>query len=195
MKPCLGPALALLLTATAAPAQVDLRAADAARLDGFESAAGRALLQALAGGAEGDVAALVTALSGTPQVAFDETLAGDWSCRTMKLGGISALVVYTDFRCRFTLRPDGTFAFEKLTGSQLTHGTISFREGRAVYVGVGYVADETPADYADLPADFVSDGRVQTDVAVFERVSPRRARLMFPAPAVESDFDILELTR
>ncbi|QFT59026.1 hypothetical protein FIU94_09320 [Sulfitobacter sp. THAF37] len=187
--------LALLIWAAPAAAQVDLRPTDAARLDRFDASAGRAILQALAGGAPGDVAALATALSGTPQVAFDETLSGDWSCRTMKLGGISALVVYTDFKCRFSLRADGSFAFEKLTGSQLTRGTITFREGRAVYVGVGYVSEEDPAAYADLPADFTSDGRVQTDVAVFERVSPTRARLMFPAPAVESDFDILELTR
>lgn len=187
--------LALLICASSpAAAQTDLRPGDAARLDRFEDAAGRGLLQALAGGAPQDVAALTTALSGTPQVAFDETLAGDWACRTMKLGRLTPLVVYTDFKCRFTIRQDGFF-FEKLTGSQLTRGMITFREGRAVYVGVGYVADETPVDYADLPADFTSDGRVQTDIAVFERVSPTRARLMFPAPAVESDFDILELTR
>ncbi len=187
--------LALLVCSGAAFAQGDLRPGDAARLDRFDASAGSALLQALSGGAPEDVAALTKALSGTAQVAFDETLAGDWSCRTMKLGGLSPLLVYTDFKCRFTIRPDGSFGFEKLTGSQRTRGTITFREGRAIYAGVGYIADEDPADYADLPADFTSDGRVQTNVAVFERVSPSRARLMFPAPAVESDFDILELTR
>lgn len=177
-----------------AVAQSDLRPGDAARLDGFQTSAGRGLLQALSGGAPDDVATLIKALSGPPQVAFDETLAGDWSCRTMKLGGLTALGVYRPFKCRFTLRADGFF-FEKLTGSQRTRGTISLREGRAVYVGVGYVSDATPIDYADLPADFTSDGRMQTDVAVFERISPSQARLMFPAPANESDFDILELTR
>lgn len=175
-------------------AQTALRAEDTARLDNFATAAGDALLQALSGGAPADVSALTQALSGTPQIAFDETLNGDWTCRTIKLGGISPLVVYSPFKCRFGIENDG-FTFEKLTGSQRTKGKITFRDGRAVYVGMGFVAGLTPPTYADLPPDFTSDGSVQTDVAILERISPTRARLMFPAPAVESDFDILELTR
>ena len=184
----------LALSPSALWAQSDLRAGDAARLDGYVTAAGNALLAAMAGGAKGDVAALSSALSGTPQIAFDESLIGDWNCRTMKLGGLSALTVYTNFKCRFAVGPTG-FDFEKLSGSQRTRGTIQLRDGRAVYVGVGFAAGEVPPAYADLPADFQSDGKVQTQVAVFERVSQNRARLMFPSPAVESDFDILELTR
>ncbi|MGB3245549.1 MAG: DUF4893 domain-containing protein [Sulfitobacter sp.] len=183
-----------LLYAAPALAQSELRPEDANRLDGYTTAAGNALLQALSGGAPEDVAALTRALSGTPQVAFDETLAGDWNCRTLKLGGISALVVYTPFKCRFSIGSQG-FDFEKLTGSQRTKGTILLRDGRAIYAGVGFVAGQTPPAYGDLPADFVSNGSVQTQVAVFERISESQARLLFPAPAVESDFDILELTR
>ena len=183
-----------LLLGPPALAQADLRPEDALRLQGFTQAAGDALLQALAGGATGDVAALSKALSGTPQIAFDASLVGDWNCRTMKLGGISPLVVYTNFKCRFTASDTG-FAFEKLSGSQRTRGTITLRDGRAVYIGVGFVAGEDPPDYADLPTDFQSNGTIQTDIAIYERTSPSRARLMFPSPAVESDFDILELTR
>lgn len=175
-------------------AQSDLRPEDAARLDGYATAAGRALLQAMSAGSASDVAALSQALSGTAQIAFDETLAGDWNCRTLKLGGLAALVVYTNFKCRFSIGTEG-FDFEKLSGSQRTKGTIRLRDGRAIYTGVGYVSDQTPPAYADLPADFTSDGTVQTQVAVFERISPTRARLSFPSPAIESDFDILELTR
>ncbi len=177
-----------------AAAETPLRPADAARLDGFTAAAGGAVLQALSGGSPADVTALTQALSGTPQIAFDESLNGDWTCRTLKLGGGTALVVYSPFKCRFDIENNG-FRFEKLTGSQRTKGKVTFRDGRAVYVGMGYVAGQTPPDYADLPDDFVSDGSVQTDVAILERISPTRARLMFPSPAVESDFDILELTR
>jgi hypothetical protein len=177
-----------------AAAQTTLRPQDTARLDGFASAAGGAILQAIAGGHPPDVAALTQALSGTPQIAFDETLNGDWTCRTMKLGGGIPLVVYSPFKCRIGLQNDG-FTFEKLTGSQRTKGKVTFRDGRAVYVGVGFTAGQTPPDYGDLPEGFTSDGTMQTDVAIFERTSPTRARLMFPSPAVESDFDILELTR
>lgn len=192
MKPLLC-ALAFVL-ATPVAGETPLRPEDAARLDGFERAAGAALLQALSGGAPQDVQALTTALSGPAQIAFDESLAGRWSCRTMKLGGLLPLVIYSPFDCHFTIQNDG-FVFEKRSGSQRTKGRITLRDGRAIYVGVGFVRGETPPDYADLPADFRSDGRIQTDVAVFERVSPTRARLLFPSPANESDFDILELTR
>lgn len=183
-----------LATALPALAQTTLRPEDNARLQAFHRSAGDALLQALSGGAPADITALTTALAGTPVVAFDESLQGDWSCRPMKLGRISPLLVYSPFKCRFTLQLDG-FGFEKLSGSQRTKGKITLLDGRAIYVGVGYVAGETPPAYADLPDNFKSDGRAQTQIAVFERISPTRARLMFPSPAVESDFDILELTR
>ncbi len=186
-------ALTLMLTPPAM-AQTILRDQDAARLNNFATSAGDALLQALSGGAGDDIKTLTQALSGTAQIAFDETLHGDWNCRTMKLGGISPLVVYSPFKCRFGIENDG-FTFEKLTGSQRTKGKVTLRDGRAVYVGVGFVAGLTPPAYDDLPPDFTSDGSVQTDVAILERISPTRARLMFPSPAVESDFDILELTR
>jgi len=152
------------------------------------------LLEAIAGGARADVAALTGALAGTPQVAFDPSLAGEWRCRTMKLGGLTRLVVYTNFKCRMTLDNTGV-TFEKLSGSQRTSGRIEMREGRAVYLGVGHVSSEEPQDYAKLPPDFEGTSTVFPDVAVFERISERRARLMFPAPVNESDFDILELTR
>ncbi len=185
--------LLLLLPATAW-AEPILRPADSARLENLDAAFGNAAMQALASGEAEDVAALTHALSGQPQVAFSADLQGDWSCRTIKLGGVSPLVAYSPFKCRFTATDRG-FSFEKLTGSQLTRGEITLRDGRAVYAGVGYVRGETPPDYADLPADFTSGGQVQSDVAVFQRISPTRARLLFPSPAVESDFDILELTR
>jgi hypothetical protein len=187
-------AACLYLTALPATAQDTLRPQETLRLDRFEEVAGEALLRAFQTGAPSDLTALTSALSGAPLVAFDEGLGGDWDCRTMKLGGISGLVVYSPFKCRLTFQGNG-YLFEKLSGSQRTSGFLSLRDGRAVYVGVGYVTGGTPPAYADLAADFEGDGEIQPDIAVFERVSNQRARLMFPAPVVESDFDILELTR
>ena len=185
--------LSATLIAGAAVAQ-EIRPQEQARLDRFERLAGTALLEAIAGGTRADVAALTGALAGTPQVAFDPSLAGEWQCRTMKLGGLTRLVVYTNFKCRMSLDNTGV-TFEKLSGSQRTTGRIEMREGRAVYLGVGYVSSEAPQSYTALPPDFEGTATVFPDVAVFERVSDKRARLMFPAPVNESDFDILELTR
>ncbi|WP_372990853.1 DUF4893 domain-containing protein [Sulfitobacter sp.] len=187
-------AIFLICAALPAAAQTLLRPQEQSRLDRFDQTAGRALLQALEVGTAADVAALTQALSGTAQVAFDEGLGGDWSCRTMKLGGLTGLVVYSPFKCRLTFQGNG-YLFEKLSGSQRTRGVISLQDGRAIYAGTGFVAGKTPPDYADLAADFAGTGEIQPDIAVFERISNKRARLMFPAPVVESDFDILELTR
>ncbi|MEP1765404.1 MAG: DUF4893 domain-containing protein [Sulfitobacter sp.] len=192
MKP-LFLALCAAWIATSAAAQ-DMRPQEQARLDRFERIAGTAILEAIARGTKADVAALTTALSGTPQVAFDPSLRGAWRCRTLKLGGSPALVVYSPFKCRMALDNTGV-TFEKLSGSQRTLGRIEMRNGRAVYLGVGFVASESPQAYSDLAPDFEGSGTVTPDVAVFERVSDSRARLMFPAPVNESDFDILELTR
>jgi len=186
-------AVVAALIATNAVAQ-EIRQQEQARLNRFERVAGTAILEAMARGSKGDVAALATALSGTPQVAFDPSLRGEWRCRTIKLGGNPALVVYSNFKCRMTLDNTGV-VFEKLSGSQRTQGRIEMRNGRAVYLGVGFVAAETPQAYGDLAADFEGSGTITPDVAVFERVSETRARLMFPAPINESDFDILVLTR
>lgn len=172
----------------------DIRPQEQARLDRFDRLAGTALLEAMAEGAAADVTALSTALGGVPQVAFDPSLNGEWRCRTIKLGGNPRLVVYTNFKCMMRLDNTG-ITFEKLSGSQRTSGRIEMREGRAVYLGVGYVSSEAPQNYADLDAAFEGSGKITPDVAVFERVSAKRARLMFPAPVNESDFDILELTR
>lgn len=184
---------AMTLPASGAAAQ-DIRPQEQGRLDRFERIAGEALLEALSAGASTDVAALSTALSGTPQIAFDPSLQGEWKCRTMKLGGVARLTVYSNFKCRMALDNTGV-TFEKLSGSQRTSGRIEMRNGRAVYLGVGYVSNGSPQDYADLAPDFEGTGSITPDVAIFERVSETRARLMFPAPVNESDFDILELTR
>jgi hypothetical protein len=186
--------LCATVAATGMTMAQDIRPQEQARLDRFERIAGTAILGAVAAGDPADVQALITALSGAPQVAFDPSLQGEWNCRTMKLGGLAALVVYTNFECQMSLDNTGV-AFEKLTGSQRTSGRIEMRDGRAIYLGVGYVADEAPQDYATLDPAFEGSGTIAPDVAVFERISETRARLLFPAPVNESDFDILELTR
>ncbi|MGJ8546533.1 MAG: DUF4893 domain-containing protein [Sulfitobacter sp.] len=176
------------------PALSDMRPHDAAKLDRFETTAGAALLEAFAAGSAPDRSALATALSGTPIVAYDPSIVGDWSCRTIKLGGLTGLTAYSPFSCRITLSETG-YVFEKLTGSQRTAGRLGLRDGRAVYLGVGFVADTAPPDYTALEPGFTGNGTIAPQVGLFERVSDSRARILFPQPAVESDLDILELTR
>ena len=187
----------LVLLAGPAHAEPYLRDDDAERLDFYHETVGMALIEALNGGAPADVAALAGALAGAPLPASALSPEGDWQCRTMKLGKLLPLTVYGRFRCRITASGDGTWLFEKLSGSQRTRGTIWVDGGRAIYAGTGYVNDNVPTPYAELPLAVLSGSGPQEtpDVAVFEQVDARRARLVFPAPHLESRLDILELTR
>lgn len=187
-------ALALILLAGSASAQ-DMRPQETDRLAGFDATFGAALRGALAEGRRGDIDLLQEALSGAALAPVQSQLAGDWRCRTIKMGGLLPLTVYAPFDCRFT--PDGaTFRFEKLSGSQRTSGTVfADDQGRLIYLGVGYVADADPVAYADLPDGIAGDGATQPQVGVVEQVSAGKARILFPAPVVESQFDILYLTR
>lgn len=187
----------LLTIAVAGAAQADeapMRAQEKLRLDGFQASAGKALLQALSQGTLGDVDQLQEALFGTPLAPLATTLAGEWDCRTFKLGGTAPLTVYAQFKCAF--EPDGTaFTFEKLTGSQRTIGRVTMQDRTMIYLGVGYVADEVPMAYADLPPEDFGDGTYQPQVGIVEQMGPTTARILFPAPVNESDFDLLYLTR
>ncbi|GGL75093.1 DUF4893 domain-containing protein [Wenxinia marina] len=186
-------ALALLL---AAPATAqDVRPADRERLDGWLGHFGDAVKQAYAGGDPADLDQLRQAMDGEPGPLLPE---GDWACRTMKLGEILPITVYTDFRCRITAAGDGTWRLEKLTGSQRTTGTITQTDEGALYLGVGYVAGGPAVDYAGLPPDSqepVEPGQTHAQVGWFEQTAPDEARLLLPDPILESRFDILWLTR
>lgn len=190
MRPLL---LALALLAAPATAQ-EVRPADRPRLEAFDATLGHALLTAFAGASPGDAALLARALAGQPGELRPE---GDWSCRTLKLGGLLPLVVYEPFRCRIARTAPGVFAIEKLTGSQRLRGTIFDREGRALYLGVGFVDGGPAASYDQLPPEQVAvePGQTHPQVGAFEQAGPNQARLLLPEPFFESRFDILWLTR
>lgn len=172
-----------------------MRADDYRRLVDIDRSAGLALRQALAGGAAADVQALTAAMAGTALSPEDgaEHLQGDWSCQMMKLGKIGPLVVYPPFSCR--IGADG--AFEKLTGSQRTAGTILRWEGQLIYLGAAYIAGDTPPAYADLPdqVDIQATPQIVPDAGIVEVTGPDRARILFPQPWLESDMNLLSLTR
>lgn len=189
--------LALALTLTPAIAQSTpppIRDDDAARLDVLNESLGQALRQAFAGGEKGELAVLADALRGTalPVDEAQAALAGDWNCRVIKLGRSLPIVAYPEFRCR----ADGS-AFEKLTGSQRTKGEVHEYDGQLIYLGTGFVAGEVPADYADLPpeTDPQSTPQFIPEVGLVEMTSPRAGRIIFPRPHLESETDLLVLTR
>ena len=118
--------------------------------------------------------------------------AGDYACRTVKLGrqppgGVPDYVEYPAFRCRIAER-DGRIHFTKLTGSQRPVGTIFPDNGRRlIFLGTLMLGDETRALR-------YSRDRERDLIGIIERIGPDRWRMVFPRPHFESLLDVIELT-
>jgi hypothetical protein len=136
--------LLILLVLLASPARADwteIREADQKRLTNLSAMLGGALRHAMAEGDSADLAVLTEVLRGRP---IPEDLAGDWRCRTLKIGGLLALTVYGNFECRITQTGPNEWYLEKTTGSQRTRGVIRADDGFMAYLGVGYVGGPLP---------------------------------------------------
>ena len=180
---CMSP----LLRADGALASL-LTPADRTRLDGLGATRGEALAAARAGGDAADIAVLDAALT-AESLPFDERFdpTGDWRCRVIKTGGTLPLVVYGWFRCRIS--DDGAgWMLQKVSGSQRTQGRFYTQDdAHLVYVGVGFVAGESPGKYGKDAA--------RDQVAIATRRAEKRLVLEVPRPAVESLLDVMVLER
>jgi hypothetical protein len=110
---------------------------------------------------------------------------GDWRCRYIKLGGDPALTVYGWFSCR--IFDDGAgWVVQKIDGSQRSMGRLyNLPQERLLYLGALHYAYEEPI--------WFGDDHARNQLALLSRLDDGRMRLEFPAPLVESEFDILEL--
>ncbi|WP_192255863.1 DUF4893 domain-containing protein [Mesorhizobium silamurunense] len=183
---------AFCLIGFAVPAHADgevqklITAADKARLDKYGETRKAALEEAKAG----DPAEVkqLDALLAKPLVAFsDKHLTGNWTCRTIKAGGLSPLVIYGWFKCKVS--DDGSgWRLQKISGSQRTTGRF-FDDGekRAIYLGSFSVNDDKAKPYGSGPE---SD-----QVGYAFRNSATEWRIEFPAPHYESKLDIMEFKR
>ncbi|MBB6424820.1 DUF4893 domain-containing protein [Sphingopyxis sp. JAI128] len=116
--------------------------------------------------------------------------AGDYRCRTVKIGtqgrGTLGYVGYSWFRCR--VAPEqGLSSLTKLTGSQRPVGLI-FPDNlkRQVFLGTLELGDEK------IAVNYGSD-RLRDMAGLVERIGDNRWRLVLPAPAYESLLDVIEL--
>jgi hypothetical protein len=184
------PFLILVSSAAHADGEIEslITAADKARLAQFDTTRSAAIADARARGAAADVATLDTVLAGDA-LPFAESFnpIGDWRCRTIKLGGDPALVIYGWFNCRISDDESG-WRLEKPTGSQRTSGRF-FTESdtRLTYLGALHYRDEQPKAYGSEAE--------RDQVAYAVRAGQDRLRLEFPLPQYESKLDILELQR
>lgn len=116
--------------------------------------------------------------------------AGDYKCRTFKLGGqrpeMRDFVAYPWFGCRVG-RQGELPTFAKLDGVQRPVGKIyAETDTRVIFLGALELGDET------IPLSYGQD-RKRDMVGYIERVGATRWRLVLPWPAFESQLDVIEL--
>ena len=116
--------------------------------------------------------------------------AGDYKCRTFKLGGqrpeMRDFTAYPWFTCRVG-REGELPTFAKLDGSQRPMGKIyAETDTRVIFLGALELGDET------IPLIYGQDKK--RDMAGYiERVGTTRWRLVLPWPTFESQIDVIEL--
>jgi hypothetical protein len=111
---------------------------------------------------------------------------GRYQCRTIKMGGISELVVYTWFACEIG-QEDAMLTLRKTSGSQRTFGTLTKSGDGLLYRGALHYSDENPVMY-----DGASE-RDQVGCLLKDYEDGNRFVLELPQPAFESFHDVLEL--
>ncbi|MGB3805127.1 MAG: DUF4893 domain-containing protein, partial [Sphingopyxis granuli] len=163
---------------------------DKARIRGWYSSWTAALADARAKGYGADVEREGVLLQPTAALPNPHLPAGEYRCRTIKLGtqgrGAIGFIAYDWFRCRVSDEQE-LASLTKLTGSQRPVGLI-FPDNlkRQIFLGTLVLGDEK------IPVNYGSD-RMRDMAGLIERIADNRWRLVLPAPAYESLLDVIEL--
>jgi hypothetical protein len=179
------PVLAQGVAPCAAP-EGSLSERDASRLAGLEWSRLRGLAAAFTE-ADGEARQTVAGLYTNGLAPAGDLPEGNYHCRTIKLGGISPLVVYQFFDCTIKATEGGGYAIVKESGSQRLTGKLTPSEDGYFYRGALHYADEAPVDY---------DGGSERDqVGCLYKVSPDGDSyiLELPSPLLESFHDVIVL--
>ncbi|OAM80045.1 DUF4893 domain-containing protein [Devosia elaeis] len=155
------------------PKTAGLNPADQERMRDFWGARSQGLAEALVAESAGDA----------PLQAIPD---GDYRCRTIKLGGLLPLTVYSAFDC--TISGNGT-RIDKQTGSQRFSGSLMPAGTALFYRGALNYDDEAPLAYDADP----ERNQVGCLYGVPDNGSGPRYRLELPRPHFESNHDVIEL--
>ncbi|HVZ70230.1 MAG TPA: DUF4893 domain-containing protein [Rhizomicrobium sp.] len=194
--PLLRLAAALIVCATPAFAAWQDRASpyDALRLSHLAEARAKAMREAQ-GASEQDLAAVRAVLNRNSRAVPMASLKGTWRCRTIKLGGMSPVVIYDWFTCRIG-EEHGHPYFEKQTGTQHFGGSLYPHEsGGFVFLGGTNWSKDKQAFYSSGRASLGAETTPSDAAGLLSSIGPNVARIEFPYPAQESTFDVIELRR
>jgi hypothetical protein len=170
----------------------DASAYDVKRFSMIEESKSRGLSEAQSG----PDAALVHAVLDPAAVTTSEgALTGNWRCRTIKLGGMTADVVYSWFKCRVSER-DGALVFEKVSGTQKLNGRLYANDtGGYVLLGALSAKGEPAHRYSGSNPSAGAQATPDDVIGLFEATGGATARIEFPYPVQESVFDVIEMKR
>ena len=177
---------ALAVEPCAPVAELGLTEVDHARLAALEASRDKGMAAARGDGGA-DAADTLDALFGQGLTPIAELPAGDYQCRTIKLGGpFGAFTAYGFFACTVGEGPDGP-VLEKRTGSQRFFGQLIESSGGLVFRGADHYSDEMPKAY--------DEDSERNAVGCVSRAAPEAEVyvLEFPQPFLESDHDVIEL--
>lgn len=164
---------------------------DKARLLRWRTALVAAVADAKRAGADEMIAREGVLLSPDAGLERPAIPAGNYACRTIKLGSkgayTAAFSVKPATRCAIS-EQGGTTRLTTAEGNQRPRGRIyPGNEWRQIFLGTLSLGDETRGmDYGrDATRDMAG---------LLERIGERRWRLILPEPSFESSIDIIELT-
>jgi hypothetical protein len=189
-------AAALLLGTVSAHAQWQDRVspADLDRLSHLSEIREAALADAGRGPGRGDVRVIDRVMRPEGRAIPAKALAGDWRCRQIKLGRMSAFMVYDRwFTC--SIRPvGGGLLLEKTGGSQPFAGHLFAENGAWVYVGASHVRGEPQQVYSGASPALGAQVTPDDQVGLLTGIGDNHLRLEIPA-VQESLLDVVEFTR
>lgn len=123
----------------------------------------------------------------------DSHLLGWRGCRMIKVGGrFAGLAVYPFFDCRITV-VDGFLFFEKRSGSQRMSGRLYQNDALSRILLAAPTYNDAPQRPYMSEADENTDPQIQNAVGLLNQLEDGRLRILFPWPALEASYTVLEL--
>jgi Domain of unknown function (DUF4893) len=189
--------LAALLTLASGSAwagwQDQITPYDQQRLDHLDDSRTQAVAQAEQGNGTGDFKAIKETLEPEAHAMSESALLGTWRCRQMKLGGMTGYYVFSWFPCRIS-HVGGGLWFEK-DGTQRMAGFLYPNGGSWIYLGAQSARGEPIHRYSGQAASVGATANPDDQVGALVGIGNNKLRMDIPYPAVESDFDAIELVR
>ncbi len=191
-------ALALSLAAVPSHAfagwQDRASSADIERLGHLSQIRDAAMADALAGRGRGDARAIARVMRPEGHAIPARALTGSWRCRQIKLGRMTAYMVYDGwFRCNIRAVKDGLL-LEKTSGTQRFSGMLFAQDGAWVYLGASSVKGEPVHHYSGRSPAIGAQVTPDDQIGLLTGIGDNHLRLEIPA-VQESLLDVVEFTR